>query len=90
MIGAYTRVRKFLKPVVSCASVNERRLNGMLEKDIERKLQRKVKAAGGVCLKFIWDVLRPAEEVMGINLLTQSELDELLLEAKHIIERWAS
>ena len=37
-----------------------------------------------------WDVLRPAEEVMGINLLTQSELDELLLEAKHIIERWAS
>lgn len=53
MTYAYTRVRKFLKPVVSCDFVNERRLNGMLEKDIERKLQRKVKAAGGVCLKFI-------------------------------------
>ena len=36
-----------------------------------------------------WDVLRPATELVELNLLTQDKLDELLEEAKSIMEGWA-
>ena len=35
-----------------------------------------------------WDVLRPAREVYEVNIVTDQRIDELLLEAEEILERW--
>ena len=35
-----------------------------------------------------WDVLRPAREVIEVNLVSDERIDGLLMEAEAILERW--
>ena len=37
-----------------------------------------------------WDVMRPAKEIKGMNILTTEDLIRLKVEAESIIERWVA